>query len=113
MYQLALLALVLAFSSSAPAASKYPLTGKAFSEFIEHPFDFALGATRDEVLKSLGPPLREAKSTQQNPHDPKVTDTFNTFRYDGLELRIGTFPGATPPANAVLLVEVTSVVRHI
>ena len=108
MCQIALLTFVLTLSISNPAATNFPLTGEALSSFIEHPFDFALGMTRKDVLKSLGAPVKEARSTRQNPHDPTVTDVFYTFQYDGLEVRTGEFPGASPPAAGLILVVFTN-----
>ena len=61
-----------------------------------------------EVLRSLGRPVKEARSTRQNPHDRTATDVFYTFQYEGLELRIGAFPGATPPTAGPMLVVLTS-----
>ena len=108
MRHVALFAVALTFSLSCFGATEYPLTGEALSAFFEHPFNFARGATRDEVLRSLGRPVKEARSARQNPHDRTVTDVLYTFQYDSLELRIGAFPGATPPAAGPMLVVLTS-----
>ncbi len=89
-------------------ATKYPLSGDAYDDFVTKPFDFPIGVRRAEVLKSLGPPTKERRWTRKNPHDPTVTDVFHDLWYDGLMLRTAWFPAATPPAAALLLVVVTS-----
>jgi hypothetical protein len=52
--------------------------------------------------------MKETRSTRKNPHNPTITDVFHTFQYDGLEVQIGAFPGATPPAAALMQVVLTS-----
>jgi len=89
-------------------ATKYPLSGDAYVCFVTKPFDFPIGTRRVEVLKSLGPPTKERRSTRKNPHDSTVTDVFHDFWYNGLMLRTAWFPAATPPSSALLLVVVTS-----
>ena len=106
--QLILPAVLLGFVLPAVAATKYPLTDRAYDDFVLSPFDFTLGVNREEVVKSLGHPKKENQWTEKNAHVPTLRNVFREFWYDGLMLRTGLFTAVDPPASGLILVVVTS-----
>ena len=88
--------------------ASFPLSRGQLGRFVESPFAFVVGTTRDEVEKRFGRPNQYDQSVVRNPHNHKLSDVIEHLKYEGLDMRLGTFPGATPPSVALLSVSITA-----
>lgn len=87
---------------SDPGVIPLALSQDKLDEFLESPFAFVIGVTRDDVARHFGPPDKELRRSERNRHDPRFRDVYHELHYDGLRITVASFP-------AIPRVDLTSV----
>jgi len=108
MVRAAFVAAVLAFPAFWFDGVSFPLSQEQVGKFVESPFAFVVGATRGEVEKRFGRPKKYDRTLVRNPHNHRLNDVIEDLQYDDLDIRLGTFPGASPPSIGLISVSITA-----
>jgi len=83
-----MLLVITAAHQPAPPSGDIVPERQAVTEFVYGGWDFALGETRDEIVRNLGEPLRITTTDVQNRHNPDQTDHVYELFYHGLTVTI-------------------------
>lgn len=83
-----LLVITAAHQSPPPPSEAAPEPRRAVTEFVYGGWNFALGESRNEIVKNLGDPLSVTSRDVQNRHNPEQTDYVYELFYDGLTVTI-------------------------